>query len=852
MNNQMNSLGSVSNLSAAITLVFVLLFVIFIVGYYLVGRLLLGRTSAKSYARLIITACSALLAFLLAKGIYFLFGNVINDLIYRYVPQIIELFGEMSQTIGQAIEASASLEEYVASLIVALTEPFLFVALFVEISLISKIVALIVFEVNKNKTMKVRQRFLRRCMNAGIAVVCAIISFGVITVPIVGYANYATDVYAELEQEELIPSDTQFSQIFGEIDKATDSPLMKLHWKLSRGAFASLTTVRTRGSKETLSVREEISVYRRIAIEAMALSEVSQSGTFNAETIAVIDNILDEVDKSDYLTKIFAELLQASSNCWINNQSFCGYNVKESVPEDLHGVVDVILQDFVVADRDEVIGNLKVITNAVTEVLQVADELKDLDTSDILKIDTALINDSIDKISNVKVKEVVVEIITSACEKWKAGESFMDINVKEGQPDLSGAIDVLLDELASVTTENVVEEVKSIISLLQPINEITDTVSTLDMTDVTNIDTASLKNVVNVIDENEILRKVMAAVLSEAGAKWNNGETFLGAQLMGAEGQIPLDFQGTVSMLLSEFETANESTIVEKLNVFIDFADMVGKVYGSFNTINLGTSEIVDCALIDSVVAILQENASLRPYVSKLLNDAGTKWDNGESFFEINLREQINGLDPTFANFFDTTINRLKSSTSSSVISDLQMVSSTFRSFRYAQSLSGSEINVDELSQTLEDVVINITPENADDVKGMITPEVLQGTGLSAENSEAVSQILSNTIDGIQSLDSESKAQEAQALNNLIVYAKESGEGTSQVDTTEMLNSVVNSQALSSSVKDYAQNSANPAITLTETQKASVETSLSEMEATASAEDLETISALKVLFGVSA
>lgn len=844
--------ASFSNLSTMITLVFALAFVVFIVGYYLVGRLLLGRTSAKSYARLIITACSALLAYLMAKGIYFLFGNVINDLIFRYVPRIIELFGEISEMIGQAIDASATLEKYVVSLLVALTEPILFVCLFVFISLLAKLITLIVFAVNKNKTMKVKQRFWRRCMNAGIAVVCAVISFGVITVPLVGYANLATDVYYDLEQDEIIPQDNQLSELFAELNKATDSSLLKMHWNLSKGTFTSLTTVRTRGSKSTLSVRNEISVYRKIAVEAMALSEASQSGKFDAQTIAVIDGILDEVDNSDYLSEIFAELLQASSNCWINNEPFCGFNIKDSIPQDLHGVADVILRDFVVANRDEVIDDLKVITNAVSEILVVAEDLKDLDTSNVLKLDTELINSSIDKITNVKVKEVVVEIITSACQKWKAGESFMEINIKESQPDLSGAIDVLLDELASVTTENIVEEVKSIISLLKPINEISEAVSALDMTDVTNIDTASLRKVVNIIDETELLRKVIASLFSDAGKKWNNGETFLGAQLMGAEGQIPLDFQGTVSMLLSEFETANESTIVEKLNVFIDFADMVGKVYGSFNTINLGTSEIVDCALIDSIVVILQENASLRPYVSKLLNDAGTKWNNGESFFEINLREQINGLDPTYANFFDTTINRLKSSTSSSVISDLQMVSSTFRSFQYAQSLSGSEINVDELSQTLEDVVINITPENADDVKGMITPEVLQGTGLSAENSEAVSQILSNTIDGIQSLDSESKAQEAQALNNLIVYAKESGEGTSQVGTTEMLNSVVNSQALSSSVKDYAQNSANPAITLTETQKASVETSLSEMEATASAEDLETISALKVLFGVSA
>ena len=217
----------------------------------------------------------------------------------------------------------------------------------------------------------------------------------------------------------------------------------------------------------------------------------------------------------------------------------------------------------------------------------------------------------------------------------------------------------------------------------------------------------------------------------------------------------------------------------------------------------------------------------------------------------INVKES---LPEGFENALDKNLEDFKTTNERTVINDLQRFSDTVKAYKYAISLTDPEASMDDLEENVNNFVNSINQNNVDILKDTITDEMLSISGIETENSPILGDILSTTIQNISTLPDGQKDAEADALNNLLAYAKEhqtieGGTVSSSVTEEELVDSIVVSSALSDAVKSYSEYS-TATIKTSEEEKSSIESALSKYQGTTDENVSSTVSAIEKLFGL--
>ena len=710
--------------------------------YLLIGIL---KGWKKTCVRLAFLGATVLITMLFTVLTVKAFEPTLETIVLNTLNQ--NVTADVAGQINDAVSVSPTLYHYVYSLVLSLVSPIVFVILFLVLSLIMKIPAVfmnkLVLKVTEGKLDK---PLFNRLMGGVLGLVCAFSVTACLFMPITGYIGVGFEIFDTLQEEQIIKINESDQEIVDEIDKFANSKLVKYQSFASKPLFSGVSKVRT--NYESKTINEEVDTIIAIYKDVMVVvkNDYSDITKINLDDIKAL---VDTATEREVYKQIFAEVLSNASTKWANNEAVFGFNVKQSIDADLHSTLDILLEDFKNTDKDTV-------------------------KADIYELATTF--------------EVFVDVVVS----------------------LQG----------------------------------------MQFNDVTNIDTTQFNETIDIVETSEKVQKIVAELLLAGATKWDNNEPFLGLNILE---NVPEDFHGALKAVFSELKSTSSETVCNDLRAFTNAVDVLTDLSGSVESIDFADYKTFNTANLDELIKKIDSDNLVKKVVAALLKDAGNAWgdDPAREFLGINVKES---LPEGFENALDKNLEDFKTTNERTVINDLQRFSDTVKAYKYAISLTDPEASMDDLEENVNNFVNSINQNNVDILKDTITDEMLSISGIETENSPILGDILSTTIQNISTLPDGQKDAEADALNNLLAYAKEhqtieGGTVSSSVTEEELVDSIVVSSALSDAVKSYSEYS-TATIKTSEEEKSSIESALSKYQGTTDENVSSTVSAIEKLFGL--
>lgn len=710
--------------------------------YLLIGIL---KGWKKTCVRLAFLGATVLITMLFTVLTVKAFEPTLETIVLNTLNQ--NVTADVAGQINDAVSVSPTLYHYVYSLVLSLVSPIVFVILFLVLSLIMKIPAVfmnkLVLKVTEGKLDK---PLFNRLMGGVLGLVCAFSVTACLFMPITGYIGVGFEIFDTLQEEQIIKINESDQEIVDEIDKFANSKFVKYQSFASKPLFSGVSKVRT--NYESKTINEEVDTLIAIYKDVMVVvkNDYSDITKINLDDIKTL---VDTAIEREVYKQIFAEVLSNASTKWANNEAVFGFNVKQSIDADLHSTLDILLEDFKNTDKDTV-------------------------KADIYELATTF--------------EVFVDVVVS----------------------LQG----------------------------------------MQFNDVTNIDTTQFNETIDIVETSEKVQKIVAELLLAGATKWDNNEPFLGLNILE---NVPEDFHGALKAVFSELKSTSSETVCNDLRAFTNAVDVLADLSGSVESIDFADYKTFNTANLDELINKIDSDNLVKKVVAALLKDAGNAWgdDPAREFLGINVKES---LPEGFENALDKNLEDFKTTNERTVINDLQRFSDTVKAYKYAISLTDPEASMDDLEENVNNFVNSINQNNVDILKDTITDEMLSISGIETENSPILGDILSTTIQNISTLPDGQKDAEADALNNLLAYAKEhqtieGGTVSSSVTEEELVDSIVVSSALSDAVKSYSEYS-TATIKTSEEEKSSIESALSKYQGTTDENVSSTVSAIEKLFGL--
>ena len=710
--------------------------------YLLIGIL---KGWKKTCVRLTFLGATVLITMLFTVLTIKAFEPMLETIVLNTLNQ--NVTADIAGQINDAVSVSPTLYHYVYSLVLSLVSPIVFVILFLVLSLIMKIPAVfmnkLVLKVTEGKLDK---PLFNRLMGGVLGLVCAFSVTACLFMPITGYIGVGFEIFDTLQEEQIIKINESDQEIVDEIDKFANSKFVKYQSFASKPLFFGVSKVRT--NYESKTINEEVDTIIAIYKDVMVVvkNDYSDITKINLDDIKAL---VDTATEREVYKQIFAEVLSNASTKWANNEAVFGFNVKQSIDADLHSTLDILLEDFKNTDKDTV-------------------------KADIYELATTF--------------EVFVDVVVS----------------------LQG----------------------------------------MQFNDVTNIDTTQFNETIDIVETSEKVQKIVAELLLAGATKWDNNEPFLGLNILE---NVPEDFHGALKAVFSELKSTSSETVCNDLRAFTKAVDVLTDLSGSVESIDFADYKTFNTANLDELIKKIDSDNLVKKVVAALLKDAGNAWgdDPAREFLGINVKES---LPEGFENALDKNLEDFKTTNERTVINDLQRFSDTVKAYKYAISLTDPEASMDDLEENVNNFVNSINQNNVDILKDTITDEMLSISGIETENSPILGDILSTTIQNISTLPDGQKDAEADALNNLLAYAKEhqtieGGTVSSSVTEEELVDSIVVSSALSDAVKSYSEYS-TATIKTSEEEKSSIESALSKYQGTTDENVSSTVSAIEKLFGL--
>lgn len=456
------------------------------------------------------------------------------------------------------------------------------------------------------------------------------------------------------------------------------------------------------------------------------------------------------------------------------------------------------------------------------------------------------------------LKAILAEILSTASSKWTNNQPFLTLNLKEFlhqqfQDDLDGALDVLLKDFTVSTASTIQTDIKNLTATLKTAVGLTDTLSDLTSGSIENIsslDTTIIEEALEIVNESQKLKEILAVLMAKAGEDWLKGDVFLGFSPNSIEG-VPQDFNNALKVIYNEFAQTEEKTVCEDIRGYVEAINIISQMFEKISALNFEDYNSIDINQIDDLVDLIGENVTVKKVMSVVLNDAGSAWGDTPSrpFAEINIKEN---LPENYQNVFDKNFDQFKTANENNVVQVLQTFSDTMKAYKYILNLASSSTSgSDTLENDMENFVISVTPNNVDILKDTINADVLEDVGVQSSDAPIVETLFDSALDSISGMEDDKKAEESVALNKLFVYSQQlQTEGSTTISNQEMIDTIVESEALSKSVVDYAESGSTQTLTVSEADKQEILNSLTKYE-NGSEKDKQTAESLKALFGIS-
>lgn len=241
--------------------------------------------------------------------------------------------------------------------------------------------------------------------------------------------------------------------------------------------------------------------------------------------------------------------------------------------------------------------------------------------------------------------------------------------------------------------------------------------------------------------------------------------------------------------------------------------------------------------------------------LAELFHTAGNKWNNNETFLNMNLREmaaQNNAFSVVVDHFLTTlmaTTEENLAQSVSTICDDMTLLSHTAN---YVAMFSESEKTKDDLQSQMDKVVLSVTENNIDFFNEMLTSEVMREGKLSEENADVLSGIMGDIFGEIASLETEEeRLAESQAINSLFTYAGQVGDENKQIDESTLVDTVLDSKSVSGVLQETVESGEYTVVELSYEKQKMLAELLTEKGSEATEEEQATLDAIAALFGLN-
>ncbi len=757
---------------------------------------------------------------------------------------------------------------YYATMLVA---PIFFTLLFIVLSIIITIIVAIVIKFIPPFNLK--KGHLHRFGGLGVGVVCGLLVSLLVLMPVSGLIG----IVAQGGESGVMESDNEDDMLAQLFKEASEDEISAVYAICTGWLFDSLASAEYDGEKIYLkdelpvilalvsNLKNEISVIFALVSN---LSDMSgESNGIGDEQIEALNNILDNIDHSPILSNTVAGLISTMATKWNAGEAFLGIE-SISAGELLDPIMNSMLEVMATSDKTTVVGDMRTFVNAL-EVMVDYDIISNADNMDkMIEILSAKSENEGDKTAI----EALICVVNENPRMSKLPDEITRLSIRAlssslGIPENSDdRYNMLMDDFAVILNESkeaydkvlFVEE-RSVSALKAFGVEISDD-SAMNIAEAMVADFGDIDNVTS-----EAVKEffMMYAVASDAAESVGN-ESSAFDKLEEEDMEITIDpSTGVIKIGDYEFKYYNASSYVSSSAYS---AGSHGVDFGGAKT--LYSAETMESKLITlddifnsdgakhfedlSSEEAAEEAKLLSEMLSTVIDVFGGDLNN------IDYKSSIKNMGAVFDKMSemqtlgnDATANLVKALFQSEQVKDaLGLPADEFDG--YAETITnaaqkennsyqditasvGGMIDMmdkvkdesatkEEKLEATKDLMQNLTPENAEVLSTMTTPEMMKDYVSDEKKAESVSNSVTslfNNMADYNTEDEEEYVKEAEAVNTILNLAMdgssstnasiftqkdESGEVVSQgkleTDASEFVDLIVNSDVVSKTVED--------------------------------------------------
>jgi hypothetical protein len=297
----------------------------------------------KSLTDLVFLALNVFISVLVATAVA---KNVVTvDTLAQYFPEVAPSIGLDDTIINQVNGYLSSPELYstavalVLALATVIVLPIVFMVTFILLGIVLFIIKLIVNSVIVPSTKGIGLK-----LGGGlIGAVVKAVALAVLIMPIVGYANYASNTLDLLKSE-----DTQVESIVPiekMVDEATETPVFKAVYSFGgKKLFDTLTTIKVNDIRISLTHETETAINLYKESDNFIGVPINEYGDKQIDSIERIEEIILD---ADFVPALLSNVLAYVANEWNNGNAVLGYEkpvIGTELQEALDSTITVLAQ----------------------------------------------------------------------------------------------------------------------------------------------------------------------------------------------------------------------------------------------------------------------------------------------------------------------------------------------------------------------------------------------------------------------------------------------------------------------------------------------------------------------------
>ena len=799
------------------------------------------RGLKKSIGSLVAVIFSAIVALILTKTICSPGSSVVaalTNLLSSIDGAIAELF---------AIEELGTAVSYYSSMLVA---PIFFTLAFIVVSIIVSIIVAIV--IRFIPPFKKPNALANRLGGAGVGLVCGILVAILTVMPFVGTLDV---VSASLSSDRETVEELAGSEVAQFVADAESSAAFDIFTNVGCSLlYNSLAQAKYEG--EVVSLKNDIGAILQIVNNASALS--GDMSSYNDEQIEALNDIISQLDASPMLKNVVSGVLSEIALKWTNGEDFMGME-KIDAGATLSPVIDKMLEILATSDKSNIVADLQTVVD-VFGVLVEKDILGSADNSQLFleKIgEEGVVSSLLLKIVQNDRMAPLADEITKIGMRAIASSIGIPQNTEE-------RYDMLMTGLADAFNSDIEDEAEFESEISNTLSSFGVKATEEEVTIITQSMLSDFESIDAVTSESVEEFFIVYAAAKEEAADQNAAVTNgVKIDLLSKDDKddkkdkdnkkgIVINEDETISVngrVLKHYNASNlkdskaykmgeqnvdigaastlhsaqtmESTLItmedicDKIASYVDCEDVEAEVKMVENVI---------VGALDSFGSLDLENTT----PTELFEKAGELLDLMEAA-EIFPEEAVSdllvgilqspqvtdtvGISTENATDFAQSLNEMVNTTDQSYSDATKVVAGTINMLNNV----GSEKSEEEKKQETKELLENITPESANAISSVVSPSLLENSGIEEDKADAVSNTVNSLLNNMANYEGSDHEGEADAVNTILDFAMngahsddgdvfgENGDGSLGMSADGFIDLVVNSDVVSGTLLDIVR-----------------------------------------------